>query len=269
MNEAFVTAYLERIGLPRPDVPGAEYLHQLHSRHLRTVPFENLSIHLGEDVPLDEDALFDKIVTRRRGGYCYELNGLLAALLRDLGYRVSLLAARVHGKDGFGAPFDHLALRVDLDEPWLVDVGFGRHSDFPLRLADRGEQKDPGGVFRIEATPDGDLDVYRDGAPQYRIEQRPRELADFTIAHGYQRYSPTSHFTRSPVCTILTDTGMITLAGRRLITTTQRGERSEETLKDDADLLAAYRTHFGIALDRLPHHSRTADAEDENEADVD
>ena len=249
MNEASVTAYLARLGLPRADRPDADYLRRLHGRHVRTVPFENLSIHLGEDVPLDEDVLFDKIVTRRRGGYCYEVNGLLAALLRALGYRVSLLAVRVHGGDsGFGPPFDHLAL--------LVDVGFGRHTEFPLRLDDRGEQKDPGGVFRIEETPDGDLDVYRDGTPQYRIEQRPRELADFSIAHGFQRFSPASHFARSPFCTILTDTGMITLAGRRLITTTQAGVRSEEVLEADAQVLAAYRTHFGLTLDRVPDHSQ-------------
>ncbi|HXR72523.1 arylamine N-acetyltransferase family protein [Actinocrinis sp.] len=254
MNEASVTAYLERIGLPRPDRPDAEYLRRLHGQHLHTVPFENLSIHLGEDVPLEEDALFDKIVTRRRGGYCYELNGLLAALLRALGYRVSLLAVRVHGEHGFGPPFDHLALCVDLAEPWLVDVGFGRHTEFPLRLDDREEQKDPGGVFRIQTTADGDLDVYRDGTAQYRIEQRPRELADFTIAHGFQRYAPASHFTHSPFCTILTDTGMITLAGRRLITTTRGAERREETLETDAQVLAAYRSHFGITLDHVPDH---------------
>ena len=75
--------------------PGVELLRRLHRRHLHAVPFENLSIHLGEDMPLDESVLFDKIVTRRRGGYCYELNGLFAALLRALGYQVSLLAARV------------------------------------------------------------------------------------------------------------------------------------------------------------------------------
>ena len=258
MNEASVTAYLQRIGLPHPERSDAAYLRRLHGRHLHTVPFENLSIHLGEDVPLDEDALFNKIVSRRRGGYCYELNGLLAALLRALGYRVSLLAVRVHGERGFGPPFDHLALRVDLQEPWLVDVGFGRHSEFPLRLDERGEQKDPGGVFRIEATPEGDLDVYRDETPQYRIEQRPRELADFAIAHGFQRFSPASHFARSPFCTILTDTGMITLAGRRLITTTQAGARSEEILQDDAQVLAAYRTHFGVTLERVPAHSHAA-----------
>src|SRR5436305_1373093 len=94
MNEASVAAYLQRIGLPYPERPDAQYLRRLHGRHLHTVPFENLSIHLSEDVPLDEDALFDKIITQRRGGYCYELNGLFAALLRALGYRVSLLAVR-------------------------------------------------------------------------------------------------------------------------------------------------------------------------------
>lgn len=261
MNEVSVSAYLERIGMPHPDRPDAEYLRRLHGRHLHAVPFENLSIHLGEDVPLVEDALFDKIVTRRRGGYCYELNGLFAALLRALGYQVSLLAVRVHGESGFGRPFGHLALRVELDEPWLVDVGFGRHAEFPLRLDYRGEQKDPGGVFRVEATPDGDLDVHRDAVPQYRIEQHPRELADFTIAHGFQRFSPASHFTRSSFCTILTDTGMLTLAGRKLITTTQGGVRSEEALEGDAQVLAAYRKHFGVTLDRLPDHSQGTDGD--------
>ena len=122
--------------------------------------------------PGDVVGRFEKIVTRRRGGYCFEVNGAFAALLRSLGYRVSLLSARVHGPSGFG-PLSHLALRVDLDEPWLVDVGFGRNSELPLRLDDRGEQNDVRGVFRIETTDAGDLDVYRDGSVQYRIEQRP------------------------------------------------------------------------------------------------
>ena len=256
LNAAQVTAYLDRIGIAsadrpdRPDRPDAEYLRRLHRQHLHTVPFENLSIHLGEDIPLETGALFDKIVTRRRGGYCYEVNGAFAMLLRSLGYRVSLLAARVHGPSGFG-PLSHLALRVDTDEPWLVDVGFGRNPELPLRLKDPGEQNDTHGVFRIQTTAEGDLDVYRDGTLLYRIEQRPRELDDFKPAHWYQRTWPGSHFTQSPFCTLFTDHGTITLAGRRLITTNGTA-RNEEEFETDEQVLAAYREHFSLALDRVP-----------------
>jgi N-hydroxyarylamine O-acetyltransferase len=251
LSEAQVNAYLDRIGMARPDRLDVDYLRRLQRRHLHTVPFENLSIHLGEDIPLKTDALFEKIVTRRRGGYCYEVNGALSALLRSLGYRVSLLAARVHGPSGFGQ-LSHLTLRVDLEEPWLVDAGFGRNAERPLRIDERGEQEDVGGMFRIETTDEGDLDVYRDGSVLYRIEQRPRELDDFEAAHWYKRTSPESHFTKSPFATLFTDRGIITLAGHRLITTEGATRREEELENDDELVLAAYRKHFGLVLDRVP-----------------
>jgi hypothetical protein len=110
------------------------------------VPFENLSIHLGEPVSLDERDLIGKIVGRRRGGFCYELNGAFALLLEALGAQVSRVAARVYGEAGLGPPFDHLALIVRPaggSGPWLADVGFGSHSDFPLLLDRRDDQDDP------------------------------------------------------------------------------------------------------------------------------
>jgi N-hydroxyarylamine O-acetyltransferase len=242
--------YLARIGVRRPARAGADALRDLHRRHLLTVPFENLSVHLGEDIVLEAEALTGKVAVDRRGGFCYELNGAFAALLTALGYPVTLLAARVFGEDGPGPLFDHLALRVETPQPWLVDVGFGRHSEYPLHLDGRGEQADPGGVFRISETPQGDLDVHRDGVPQYRLEQRPRTLADFELGCWWNRTSPKSHFTRSLVCSLLTEKGRITLSGRTL-TVTDAGSRHEEELPEDA-VLAAYREHFGIVLDRVP-----------------
>jgi N-hydroxyarylamine O-acetyltransferase len=253
MDGKELDAYLARIGAARPARADAAALRELHRRHLLAVPFENLSIHLGEPIVLEPAALLDKLVRRRRGGFCYELNGAFADLLSTLGLAVTLLAARVFGEDGPGPPFDHLALRVDVDGegPWLADVGFGRHSSYPLRLDSRDEQDDPGGTFRIAETTDGDLDVIRDGQPQYRLEPRPRSLADFEPTCWWQQTSPRSHFTRSLVCSLLTDDGRVTLSDRTLIRTAgdQRGER---TLRDDAEVLDAYRTWFGIVLDRLP-----------------
>ena len=253
MDGAELDAYLARIGAARPARADAAALRELQLRHLLAVPFENLSIHLGEPIVLEPGALRDKLVRRRRGGFCYELNGAFSELLAALGFQVTLLAARVFGDGGLGPPFDHLALRVDVagDGPWLADVGFGRHSSYPLRIDTAAEQADPGGTFRVAGAADGDLDVIRDGQPQYRVEPRPRSLGDFGPTCWWQQTSPESHFTRSLVCSLLTEHGRVTLSDRTLIHTT--GDRREErTLAGDAEVLDAYRSLFGIVLDRLP-----------------
>jgi N-hydroxyarylamine O-acetyltransferase len=252
---AAAQAYLDRIGVSSPVEPDVETLADLQERHLYTVPFENLSIHLGEPIVLEEDVLFDKIVTRRRGGFCYEVNGLFGMLLRVLGYQVTLHAARAATPDGFGPPFDHLALRVSSPTspwPWLVDVGFGAFSHRPLRLDSRKDQRDAAGKFQIVDEDDGDVVILKDNMPEYRLERRPRELADFEPTCWWHSTSPKSHFTRSLVCSRLTTTGRITLSGRVLIETID-GERTERALgPDDRDVLDAYREHFGILLDKVP-----------------
>ena len=246
--------YLKRIGATRPARPDAESLRELQLLHLLTVPFENLSIHLGEPVVLDDQALVEKVVDRRRGGFCYELNGAFAVLLRSLGYQVALLSAQVAGDGGsLGPPLAHVALRVNGPGtgPWLVDVGFGRFSHHPLRLDVRTDQPDPGGTFRVVETAEGDLDVLKDGALEYRLEQRPRVLADFEPTCWWHQTSPASHFTQSLVCSLLTERGRVTLSDRLLVETVG-DDRRERHLDGDAATLAAYRDHFGIELTRLP-----------------
>ncbi|MFJ4714410.1 arylamine N-acetyltransferase [Streptomyces sp. NPDC088785] len=262
MDHSRVDAYLHRIGAERPAAPTAGALRALHHAHLRSVPFENLSVHLDEDVVLAPAALVAKVVDRRRGGFCYELNGAFAALLGALGFEVALLQARVIGEDGRpGIPFDHMALRVRTADGGdrLADVGFGAFIAEPLLFDERGEQRDPGGVFRIEDAPYGDLLVLQDGAAQYLLDPRPRELRDFEGGSWYHRSSPASHFTRSLVCSRPTGDGRITLSGRTL-TTTAAGRRTQRTLDSDAAVLAAYEQHFGIVLATPPPEpDRTAD----------
>jgi N-hydroxyarylamine O-acetyltransferase len=223
--------------------------------HVATVPFENLSIHLGEVIQLSEEALLGKIVDRRRGGFCYELNGAFAWLLRELGYRVTMLGARVYGGGRLGPPYDHMTLVVDLGEPWLVDVGFGRFLVEPVRFGADEPQQDPAGSVTFEDVPgpDGyvDLAVLLDGERQFLVDRRPRELAEFAATCWYHQSSPESHFTQSLVCSVPTETGRITLSDRTLTTTDGTGRR-EEQLADDAAVLAAYRELFGIELDRPP-----------------
>ncbi|MFF7724604.1 arylamine N-acetyltransferase [Streptomyces luteogriseus] len=270
MNSAQVDAYLRRLGAEHPAWPTVDALRELHLRHLRTVPFENLSIHLGEEIVLEEKRLLDKVVGARRGGFCYELNGSFGALLTALGYDVALLAGRVYGDEGrLGIPYDHLALRVRTVDggDWLADVGFGAHSHLPLAFGDRGEQDDPGGTFRIvEAGPDAagvrgghgtvdaaDLDVFRDGGAQYRLEVRPRALGDFVAGTWWHSTSSESHFTRSLVCSRVTEEGgRITLSGRRLTVTASDGTREERELEADEEILGVYRDRFGIELGKVP-----------------
>ncbi|WP_069884518.1 arylamine N-acetyltransferase family protein [Streptomyces luteocolor] len=254
MDNEQIDAYLRRIGAERPAAPTAQALHDLHLAHLRSVPFENLSIHLGEAVELTDKALVAKVVDARRGGFCYELNGAFAALLTALGFDAALVQAQVYDRTGqLGIPFDHLALRVRTDDggDWLADVGFGTHSHLPLALGDGGEQADPGGTFGVVETPQGDLRIEKDGSPQYLVDQRPRALADFRGGAWYHRTSPESPFTRSLVCSIVTPEGRVTLSGRTLKTTVGAEQRTTE-LASEAEVLAAYDRHFGIALEREP-----------------
>jgi N-hydroxyarylamine O-acetyltransferase len=247
-------AYLSRVGMTASAAADAAGLRTLHRAHQLTVPFENLSIHLGEPISLDEDDLIDKIVRRRRGGFCYELNGAFALLLETLGAQVSRVAARVYGEAGLSPPFDHLALIVrpaDGSGPWLADVGYGSHSDYPLLLDAREDQDDPAGRFRLADTDAGDIDVLKDDKPQYRIETRERSLADCVPTCWWQQTSPLSHFTRSTICSRLTPGGRVSISGRMLIQT-QDGTRAEQRLDTDDALLAAYRDHFGVVLSRVP-----------------
>ena len=181
MDEQAVNLYLQRIGADRPDGATAESLRRLHAAHLFAVPFENLSIHLGQPILLDEASLLDKIVGRKRGGFCYELNGAFGLLLSALGYDVALLAARVFGDDGVGPLFDHLVLRVATPAFWLVDVGFGEHSLHPLRLEPDVNQVDPRGTFVVTGAAHGDVDVAKDGqrpVPHRAARAGARRLRD-------------------------------------------------------------------------------------------
>jgi N-hydroxyarylamine O-acetyltransferase len=254
MDELVWSAYLQRIAVPRPLTADTVTLHVLHRAHQLMVPFENLSIHLAEPISLTDDDLIAKIVHRARGGICYELNGAFALLLQSLDVQVTRVAARVYSDGQLGIPFDHMALIVrpsDGSGPWLADVGFGNSSVYPLLFDSRHGQDDPGGQFLLVDTDDGDVDVLRDGEPQYRVERRERSQADFVPTCWWQQSSPGSHFTHSTICSRLTETGRISLSGDMLITTAG-GNRHEQRLTSDEAILAAYRDHFGIVLDRVP-----------------
>jgi N-hydroxyarylamine O-acetyltransferase len=247
-----VPAYLERIEYSGPTSPSVDVLRDLHRAHLFSVPFENLDIWSRRRFLCDQDAFITKIVSRHRGGFCYELNGALAALLVKLGFHLSLLSARVPREDGTSTPeFDHLALRVDLQEAWLAAVGFGDSFLNPLRLQPGVEQPQDGKKFRI-AERDGALEVQRlepggDWKAVYSFTLQPHRREEFGPMCDYHQTSPESPFTRKRVCTKATPEGRVTLSERRLIVTTSTG-RNETLLTSEEEWKTALQDHFGVVL---------------------
>lgn len=247
------TDYLDRIHVPMRErfellEPSLQTLHALHEAHLLAVPFENLSIHYGQPIILEEEVLFEKIVRQRRGGFCYELNGLFAWLLRQLGFQVTLLSAGVARASGrFGPEFDHLTLLVHQLEgaDWLADVGFGDSFLRPLRFEAEVEQADAGGrSYRLLREEQVSGEVRTNASwimqqwsgeqweAQYRFTLQPRQLADCMGMCHYQQTSPESHFTQHRICSLATATGRVTLSDLRLITTVH-GERQERLLASE------------------------------------
>jgi N-hydroxyarylamine O-acetyltransferase len=251
MDARNADAYLARIGYSGGRAPTIDTLRALHRAHLHAVPFENLDIHLGRPILLDRGALFRKIVDERRGGFCYELNGIFGDLLAFLGFEVSLLSARVaHDTGGFGPDFDHLVLLVTVGGRWLADVGFGRSFHEPLSLDTAVEEEAEGLFYR--AAPAGDAWHVAARRPEgeaqteYAFTLTPHPFDAFAAMCEYHQTSPSSHFTQNVVCTLPGARGRRTLSGRTLIEL--EGDVRRETPLDDAARTEALATHFGIRL---------------------
>ena len=246
-----VEAYLRRIEYDGPRQPSPETLRNLHRQHLFTVPFENLDVPLGTPIELDIERFFDKIVRRRRGGFCYELNGLFGALLAELGFRVQMLSARVRREDGgFGREFDHMLLKVEFEVPWLADVGFGDSFVDPIPFRAGGADEVNGHRYVVQPI-DNEWRLLREDEkgtmPLYAFRDVARELGDYGEMCRYQQTSPESHFTKSWVCSRATPDGRITLANMRLIVTRGSG-REERRLRDEAEVRECLRELFRVEL---------------------
>jgi N-hydroxyarylamine O-acetyltransferase len=246
-----IKRYLERIGYHGDYAADLRTLRALHRAHMLNVPFENLDIALRRPIVLDEQNLYRKIVHFGRGGFCYELNGLFATLLREIGFKVDLLSARVWDKDHYTREFDHMALIVHLEECWLADVGFGDIFIEPVRFVPGVEQIDVDTAYRLQPEQDRwRLESKAEGQdwePQYEFSTRLFQFCDFESMCQWQQTSPDSHFTQRSICSRATPDGRVTISGLKLIITSNK-ERQERLLPDEAAKAAALREHFGIDL---------------------
>lgn len=242
--------YLNRIGFrgePRLD---RETLFAIHRGHLNTIAYENLDIHLGREVGLDIEQIYDKIVRRGRGGWCYEMNSLLGWALRELGFDVTTLGAAVGVQsDEDRQHMDHMALCVMLDEPWLLDAGFGNAFLDPLPLRE-GSYQQAFHTFRL--TRNGDYWVFHNhahGGPGFEFLPQPRTLDEFAARCRWLQTSPESGFVKLTVChRLLPDHRILTMRGAVLTTIDAQGksQRTIESLPAYSEVLTQ---DFGLQLD--------------------
>jgi N-hydroxyarylamine O-acetyltransferase len=250
-------AYLRRIGYAGPLAPTPALLEALHLAHATHIPFENLDILLGRPIRLDLDSLQAKIVQDHRGGYCFEQNTLFAAVLRALGFGVTLLGARVRYGATRVTPRTHMALQVRVDDAeWLADVGFGATGLLlPVRFEHAREVRQFAWTYRlIEDAGTWVLQSWRDGAwlDLYAFTLEPHFGVDFEVANHYVSTHPQSRFVQTLTAQRLEPQVRHTLVNREL--SVDRGtEISHRSLHDDDELLQLLADTFGL---RFPSGTR-------------
>lgn len=248
-----IIKYLNRIGISEILPPNLNSLKKLQKKHLYNIPFENLDIHYGNKIELNEQLFYDKIVNNNRGGFCYELNGLFYELLIALKYDVRRVSAKVYGKNKqYGKEYDHLALLVKIEtREYLSDVGFGEFIVEPLAFEMETKQKDKNGIFYFDKY---DYEYYRvnkvenkENIPLYIFKDVKRDLKEFSGMCNFHQSSNESHFTQKKVITLPTKNGRITLNNDKL-KITENGIQEEINIRNEIEFDKKLWDYFKIKI---------------------
>lgn len=251
-----VQQYLDRIQYQGEVSANLQVLKKLMKAHLLNVPFENLDIHRKVWIELDAEKIYNKIVRKNRGGFCYELNGNFYQLLMHIGFQVEIIGAQVYfpAQKTYSPPTSHMALLVHLDgQTYLVDVGFGDFVSEPIKIGTATHHTDPCGQFKLTQTDSYHylVEKYNETeavfVPQYIFTRIPYLLHDFTHSCYYQQLSPDSHFTQNKVCSLLTSTGRKTITQSKFIVTVN-GNKTEELITDEQEFNLLLQKEFNISL---------------------
>ena len=250
-------AYARRIGLERPLAPDLDTLAHLVERHAAAIPFENIDVLAGRVPALDPASLEDKLVRRRRGGYCFEQNGYFLAVLRQAGFVAHALEARVRT----GVPADavtartHRAVRVTVEgADWLADVGFGNLAPTgPLRLAERGVQRDPTSDYRFVDV-DGELllqcRTHEGWSDCYRIAPSEPQAIDFEMANWFIATHPNAFLRHNLLVARSEPRGRVALFNDRLTLRKSGAVAPEEqAVTTRAEFADVFRDVFGLEID--------------------
>ena len=246
-----IEKYLHQIGIKKTNVAAnLETLKLLQKQHLLHIPFENLDIHWKRPVLLDAERFYEKIVVEKRGGFCYELNGLFYELLTEIGFRSKIISARVYNGKDFGAEYDHLAILTEIgDEEYLVDVGFGDFTAEPLKFVLDIEQQDENGTFLIRKFDEEYFEVVKKVGEawksEYIFKDWARVLEAFDKMCNFHQTSPESHFTQGKVCSLMLENGRKTLTDKKFIET-RNGEKNETEINSEDEFNEILMREFQI-----------------------
>lgn len=247
-----VKKYLNRIEIEPTEIKiNLETLKLLQKKHLLIVPFENLDIHWQRPIILDTKKFYEKIVDQKRGGFCYELNGLFNELLNEIGFPSKIISAKVMQRNGnFGAEYDHLAILTKIgNQEFLVDVGFGDFIVEPLKFVLDVEQKDENGTFLIRKQTDEYFEVVKkDGEiwqSEYIFKDLARDLTEFTEMCNFHQTSPESHFSHGKLCSLMLENGRKTLTDKKFIET-NNGKKVETEITSDEEFYEILEREFCI-----------------------
>ena len=246
-----VARCLERIGYSGPTAPTLDNLRALQMAFLLTVPFENLDIHLGREIELFPESIYEKIVSRRRGGFCYECNILFFELLNLLDFQVEYLSARMLKGAAVGPEFDHMILLVTLEHDYLVDVGNGQSCREPLRIDGTDSATSEGYTYRVDSR-GNDLALYYHQSnaawkPRFLFTLTPRKRLEFLDMCYYHQTSPDSVFTQHRLATIARVEGRVSLTDMRLVIT-EGLDKKEMVLGSEKECLDVLKHCFGIVI---------------------
>ncbi|MGF6742193.1 arylamine N-acetyltransferase family protein [Paraburkholderia atlantica] len=253
--------YFARIGYQGPRAATLDVLRAIHRLHPAAIPFENLNPLMRQPVRLEIEAIERKLVTQKRGGYCFEQNILFANVLMQLGFRITPMLARVvWGREpGTISPRTHMVLRVDLDgDEWIADVGFGGVTlTAPLRLTAGLAQPIPLGTFRLADA--GHDTVYLEVlAPDeswtrvYHVDLRAVEWVDYEISNWYTSTSPDSKFVNNLLaCRVLPELRLALLNDQFNERDAQGQIVNERRLASAAELADCLRERFGLNLEDI------------------
>lgn len=253
-NKVFsLDAYLARLNYSGAVHPTEDCLEALHRAQVYTIPFENFDILLGRGITLEPDALYDKLVRRARGGYCFELNGLFLMALQAVGFEARALLARVH-LSGTPSGREHQLSLVTLQgRQWIADVGFGSfgfRASLPLEF-NHPTTHDGLTFHLVAAEPFGImLQTLKKGhwINLYSFDLGHVVPADIAVGNHFTATHPSSLFTFARVASLLTPAGRVSLLNRTLRIVTTGAEQVQE-LREGQAYLDALKTHFGIELD--------------------
>jgi N-hydroxyarylamine O-acetyltransferase len=255
-SEIDVDAYLKRLGLEKEN-PSLSFLKKLHNTHIHNIPFENLDIHYHRKIQLEFSKVFKKIVDRKRGGFCYELNGLFYHLLYHLGFDCFVTSAEMKKEDGdFSRPFDHMVIIVKFGEAlYLADVGFGESFSYPKEITTGLVQMDYTTYWRFEKDPDENfLLQYSSNTSnfktKYRFSLEGKQIIQFMEMCEFHQTSEKSPFTQKKLITIKTLDGRVTLTDRKL-KVLKLGETEELPILNEDEFLSKLEQYFSISYDQL------------------